>query len=263
MSNYSLLKLLENKRLENIYQTIIDEVSSIKVDPKFAPPLLLREFDAWSQSKSKLMFFGQETLGWEFYKDDKFKYYDWPFQDIRKFADILVCENGAQAYSRAYEIFDFSKHQPDNYRSPFWRMHRGLVSRLENNIERTVIWNNLFKMAYDGGTHLGSDILPADLLFSIEISKRLIHSELDHFTPKACVFFTGPNYDFALRKIFDDIEFQEVGEYPSRYFSKVKSRMLPENSFRTYHPAYLNRTKKFNGTLELLVEVIKSSGEPG
>lgn len=53
------------------------------------------------------------------------------------------------------------------------------------------------------------------------------------------MFFTGPYYDWILKSIFPGIEFEPVEG--QRFLAKIRHPKLPDQSYRTYHPAYLNR----------------------
>src|SRR5207249_684013 len=80
-------------------------------------PLLLSPGPAWSISEHRLLLIGQETLGWDFQSGG---YYEWPHPPLESLADFQSYDHAVPALVHGYAEFDFAKHQPANYRSPFW-----------------------------------------------------------------------------------------------------------------------------------------------
>ena len=59
---------------------------------------------------------------------------------------------------------------------------------------------------------------------------------------------------------FDDAEFIEFDDYPIREVAQIKSKYLPEHSYRTYHPGYGNRYSEwYHKVFESIVERINSN----
>jgi hypothetical protein len=88
---------------------------------------------------------------------------------------------------------------------------------------------------------------------SIATLDGLLVTEIEILKPKVCIFFTGPHFDWRIRKIFPDVEFTAIEGYSINQFSRLKHQELPVLSFRTYHPGYLRRSR----LEEKVVEFIK------
>ena len=110
----------------------------------FSPPLLLSASDTFANSAKKAVVFGQETFGWSWTKENVAEtggYPEFSFKNLNSLSDFLANDDSVAALCWAYEKFDFAKHQPNNFRSPFWRAFRELqrVSGCE------FIWTNCIK----------------------------------------------------------------------------------------------------------------------
>ena len=75
--------------------------------------------------------------------------------------------------------------------------------------------------------------------------------ETAELKPDIVIFFSGPNYDEYISRIFSDATFENISSRNSRQLARVKSWLLPHNSIRTYHPNYLWR----NGFYTYLDEI--------
>jgi hypothetical protein len=131
------------------------------------------------------------------------------------------------------------------------------VSKLIGSLEKqlgpagktmAVMWNNLIKIgkANDKGSPSAAILSWEDRWFDV------VSFEVEKLNPNLVIFFSGPNYDRFITRIFDDAEFQAINARPVRQLARVKSRQLPANSIRTYHPNYLWR----NGFYEYLAEIV-------
>ena len=70
----------------------------------------------------------------------------------------------------------------------------------------------------------------------------LLEAEVRILKPDVAVFFTGPEYDARLQTTFPDVRFVRRDDE----VTQLRSNLLPEKSFKTYHPTYLRRAKKWN-----------------
>ncbi|MDE7450415.1 MAG: hypothetical protein K2M72_09430 [Paramuribaculum sp.] len=190
-------------------------------------PLLLSTWDG--EQTPKAMFFGQETNGWG--NDEAGK-----------------SINGLMEH---YCNFNLG----DEYNTLFWKYFRLLSSKLGLQGNHPVLWNNINKIGKIKGKGR-----PNYQVTELENKHfNVLADELDTIKPIVCVFFTGPNYDDDIRaKLHDDVEFLPIDGYDVRWFARLKSKHLPENSFRIYHPGYGNRHSDwYKGVMDKIAEFSK------
>ncbi|ADN78370.1 hypothetical protein [Geobacter sulfurreducens] len=207
---------------------------------RLSPPLLLYPTTRWKEAAVRVLLVGQETLGWDFSDGSYFK---WPYSEISSFKDFLTVENSVDAMMHGYKVFEFSRYQPDNYRSPFWRAYRQIRRNFDpevDGLETAVLWTNLFRMSIDGGSVVNNGT--EEEIKSLQLATAgLLKSEIEILKPNVVLFFTGPNYNDTLYKEFEGIKLLNfMGHDPSRT-AWLEHRHLPNVSLRTYHPEYLNR----------------------
>ncbi|MDE2188025.1 MAG: hypothetical protein KGJ76_14990, partial [Betaproteobacteria bacterium] len=211
---------------------------------RLSAPLLLKIPDKWYASKKRVLVVGQETLGWEFKKnDDEYCYYAWPYDDISNFSQFKMIDNSIQALVEGYQKFEFAKYQPKNHRSPFWRAYRQIrtyTGEDSDGFNTSVLWTNLFRMSIDGGS-VYKNGNPQEIESMVTLSGSVLRNEIQILNPSAIIFFIGPNYDEYLQSMLPGSDLITVKNHDSRALAKIKAAELPQESFRTYHPAYLQR----------------------
>jgi hypothetical protein len=218
-------------------------------------PLLIHVYEEWASSKHRALIVGQETMGWGL--DGKYHRSacpNCPFELLETFKEWVEAREGVEALRHGYQVFEFAKNQPPNHRSPFWRGFRELMLRIEGNQSaRSMVWSNLFRVAWKDGSVLRA---PQSELQAIRSAQRnLLRDEVAILQPGAVVFLTGPRYDFELMAEFAGLEFQPVDGVAE--LARLIHPDLPSTSFRTYHPAYLNRSHRWH-VLEQTAGLISS-----
>ncbi|MHA6195825.1 hypothetical protein ACX3YG_15800 [Pseudomonas wadenswilerensis] len=209
--------------------------------------MTIRRRPLWSLKR--VLIVGQETLEWDFRPDD---YYHWPYPSILRLEDFLAQPDSVEAMMHGYRAFEFARHQPGNFNSPFWRAHRQVRDALGEAVlgfDTQVLYTNLFKTAVEG-TSIVKNGSREDADNIWRISAGLLTRELEILNPDAVIFFTGPDYDRYLELEFSGLVWAAVGEHGERRFAKLAHGALPAKSWRTYHPGYLNR-----GNWQLVNEV--------
>jgi hypothetical protein len=225
----------------------------LSLAPRLSSPLLVAVSDSWLASKFRILVVGQEVLRWAFREG---QYYDWPFNAIASFQEFKTNQHAVEALIYAYRVFDFSKHQPENARSPFWTAYRRLRASLEKDKDSSVLWTNLFRMSIDGGSVIKNG--SSEELLNLQIAQAgLLTDEIRILQPKVVVFFTGPNYDNALVQEFPGIEYRPFKSWMKREVALLSHSELPLCAFRTYHPGFLRRRRLW----PILDEVIESIRE--
>ena len=214
---------------------------SLEMSERLSPPLLLYVPKTWLTSKERILLVGQETLGWGFTSGH---YYEWRYPPIPDFSAFKAAPVSVTAMVHGYKMFEFARHQPENYRSPFWRAYRQcrtMLGEAKDGIETSVLWTNLFRMSLDGGRVLnGSETEVTQLL---DAGKELLRREILILRPTAVVFFTGPDYNSALYTTFPSMEVTDFNGHDSSRTAKVSHPDLPNRAWRTYHPNHLSFRK--------------------
>lgn len=186
-------------------------------------PLLISTWEG--EPTPKAMFFGQETNGW---------------------GDSESIEGLMENYRR----FDLG----GNYPSLFWKYLWAMSNKLGLRGDHPFLWNNINKIG-----NVASKGRPEEKVTELENKHfNVLAEELEAVKPEVCVFFTGPNYDGDIMAKLPDVEFIPVEGYESRWFAQLKSKHLPEHSFRIYHPGYGNRYYDwYQGVMDKIAELSK------
>lgn len=213
------LKDIYNSHQEDLAK-LYEELTQKGLYDSISFPLLLSDFS--DETHPKIMIFGQETNGW-----------DWLNVPERPNNEE---EGGVEYLTKLYEYFDLGEGK-QRYNTLFWQYFRQLREMFGITSRHEILWNNINKF----GKASGSGRPIADVTRLENKLFNVLREELDVIKPDVCIFLTGPNYDNDLVHKLPDAEFLEIGDYQKREFALVKSKYLPSNSFRTYHPGYGNR----------------------
>ncbi|MCX5722047.1 MAG: hypothetical protein NT179_08475 [Nitrospirae bacterium] len=228
---------MDNIQLKALYTEFFEEIAfDSEIAGKCSLPLLLHVGPTWKESKHRLLIVGQETRGWDFHQGD---YYDWPYPPIKHLSEFVNLANRIGVLMKGYRDFEFAKHQVPEHRSPFWRAFRHLGA----SPDVSVLWTNLFRVSFKGGSVI-QNTSPGELNHILSTQKGLLEKEVRLLQPTAVVFFTGPYYDCALRNEFADVSFHPVQGHEERQFAQLRANSLPTQSYRTYHPNYLARSRE-------------------
>lgn len=216
------LKEVYEKHAEGL-KTLYAELEKSNLYEGCSYPLLLSTWEG--EPMPKAMFFGQETNGW---------------------GDSETIDGLMAGYRR----FDLGK----NYPSLFWQYLWSMSNKLDLNGSHPFFWNNVNKFG-----KVDSKGRPKATVTELENRHfNVLAEELETVKPEVCVFFTGPNYDDDIRAKLPDVEFLPIDGYDIRWFARLKSKDLPENSFRTYHPGYGNREYDwYQGVMNKIAELSK------
>lgn len=190
-------------------------------------PLLIRVPEGYESNPRKLMVVGQQTFGW----------------------GSPEHSGTVEKLMEGYGEFDLAA----SYRpSPFWTASHELHKALNpDSPPRTFLWSNLVKVDQEGRR---PDPAVEDAVARLD----LLAMEIEVTQPDVVVFFTGPSYDLRLAATFAGIGFTEIA--PG--ITTLKHPILPARSFRTYHPAYLRRSGKWEILSELAALASQDDFDP-
>lgn len=201
------------KKLIEVYQKKLPEFEEIADKFKginLHGPFLTSPGESYKNSRIRLLIIGQETNGW---------------YNIHSKIEGLM---------DVYDDFNLGKKY---YSSPFWNITRKVERTLQ--IEAySCAWTNLNK--YDVNKKRPAGIHEKE----ISTFDDILISEIKILKPDICIFFTGPAFDYRLKRIYDGLIFQKEEHWKYNQLVTLKHEKLPMLAIRTYHPKYL-RMKKF------------------
>ncbi|MFC1999692.1 hypothetical protein ACFLXE_02905 [Chloroflexota bacterium] len=218
---------------------------------KLSYPLMMHVFPGYEKANPRLLVVGQETYGWGF--NGKADYLGSSIWDdsIEKLDEHGSVEQLVRELTGLYEGFKMAENY---YSVPFWRAIHELHRRLNPNCPKHgFLWTNLIKVSQ-------SKRRPSPKIERIVCdSFPVLLLEIKAICPDVVVFFTGPLYDSRLEKTFDGLSMDQVNRYAKRHFSRLIHKGLPENSFRTYHPGYFQRSGKLDDLHRIIDRIVKLS----
>jgi hypothetical protein len=187
-----------------------------------AGPLLLSPNAAYSKQKYPLLIIGQETKGWQYH-----------VQDIAKQMAVYEEFNVGETY----------------YASPFWNVTRK-VERALGSVPYSCSWTNVSKFDLDGGRSYGQyEQAISDL-------DDILTTEISILQPEVCIFFTGPDFDYRLNRIFTGLRYNAVSDWNKRALARLEHPLLPPHCFRTYHPRYLRLRRQETAFIETIAGLV-------
>jgi len=210
-----------NKRLREYYESALPEIPTNLISYKgVSGPLFLSVTDEYEQSRTKVLLIGQQTNEWGALTNS--------------LEEILEC----------YKKFEMGKHHPD---SSFWRAACQLNNDINpNGPERAFLWSNLVKVDQNGkrATRVVEELIG---------KANLLQEEIKILQPQVVIFLTGPDYDQRLEATFPGLKYSNL----SRWTRKLESNSLPSNSYRTYHPSWLLKSRNWD-ELKIIVNDIRT-----
>lgn len=214
-----------NEQLRLLYEARWDEISaSIPTASAMSQPFLIKLPATFDSCDIKLAVVGKETHGW---------WSLWQGSENRSSIGPL---------RDRYAGFFAGKH-----RSPFFRGAYRLQAILNpSSAHNSFAWLNVFPADQNRST-------PSPAVADRLRELNLLGDELAIVKPDAIVFFTGPHYDYTLRALFPDLTFHQL--FPGADALKAR-RLQGAVAVRTYHPNYLQQSKRF-GLLDAIAGWIK------
>lgn len=204
-----------------------------------SPPLLLQVSERWAKSERRLLIVGQETKGWAWTAEE---IPGWKYPSISTFADFLAVPTACEALIDGHRLFEFSLSQPANYNGYTWKAYRQLraaIGEPVDGFETGTLFSNLFRMDLGGEQAIGAS--PEQLAKMAEVSAKVLLAELAVLKPTDVIFFTGPNYERWLATMFGGVEVLPFKDYDPTRTARLHHPLLPDRTWRTYHPGFLNR----------------------
>lgn len=228
-----LLKTLYTSKFQQGTPCILQLLREMRrgENPPAYPLLLKVNEEIHYKADLKIMIMGQETDSWE-------RQQKRPFTPIDQSSKIVA--STVDDFMDTYQTFlnEWGKN------SPFWHYIKNINSSLNRLLPGKtieIIWNNIYKI---GNKEKGKN-RPTNIIRSFENEHfNVIEEEVNILKPDIIIFFTGPNYEKRVEKIFPiTSSIPLVSSINERELAKFQlSNGI--TAYRTYHPAYLKRTHK-------------------
>lgn len=174
--------------------------------------------------------------------------------------ECLRCNNEkTQEWVRKYQSLQMKKEYIDGFceeinSSPFWSFYRKIADKGYN-----VLWNNLDKFhPYDSARVTGEDAERFNAQYG-EDNKSVFQREIELIKPKVILLTVGPKRKYiqslcsalGISNISMMQKFKPTKSKPVSDLTEVIA--IPDTKVLwTYHPAYLNRIKKYSDILDEL-----------
>jgi hypothetical protein len=214
---------------------------------QLSAPLLIQPTQRWLDGEHRVLVVGQETR-------------EWGPNLVNTFAAFSSHADAVDQVLETYREFSFGATLP----SAFWSHFKDLRQAFDSGnagFESSVLWTNLYRVSVEVAT--GKDkynysaernSTPTQRTALRDLSRTVLLEEIRLLEPTMVVFFTGPNYDAALKDVFQGAVLSAVEPFTARQMSWVQHPALPTQSIRSYHPGYMNRAKPpfFDRLLEVL-----------
>lgn len=227
-------------------EALLDSVDMLPRDvaESLSAPFLMCERDEWASARHKIAIFGQETFGW-----------DYRWANGSKSSSLVngIGRTGRiEALVECAAAFDLGAEYQS---SPFWRAYQQIADDLEGGDRRKLLWGNVARCdtspnewtGYEGVASVWRTLSYTNLDAMCKWQSALLAAEIGRSSCEAAVFFTGPNYDYLIKRSLPDVRFEPVADdIPARELALVRSSALPELAFRLYHPNYLQRSGRWN-----------------
>lgn len=223
------LRALYSRHWQNFVEEMRGYYSSVS---GLSGPLLLHVFDEYYESPKKILFVGQLTNGWGI--------------------DHPTSYEPEVAVSKSQECYR-GFHLGESYRlTPFFRACRELQSRINPTAKQFgFMWSNLVKIDQAAKRPC------KDIEEAVCRSFPVLEQEISILKPDVVLFFVGPYYVKRLRETLSGIEIPENCVSTSVECGRLRHQSLPENSFLTYHPHYLMRSKRYERVMDKITESIQ------
>ena len=208
-----------NRRLREYYEGNVPVIQGNLIEySNVSGPLLISLTNDYENSGRKVLIVGQQTNGWG---------------NLYGSVEDLIS---------TYEEFSFGKKY---HNSPFWRGANLLYDNIcPDGPKRGFMWTNIVKADVDGKR-------PSRVIEEIVAHSQLFQEELCILQPEIVVFFTGPNYDERLEVTFPGFRKEPISDFSDR----IISHRLPDLSYRTYHPKWLQMTNNFDEILKIVKQI--------
>lgn len=215
--NQELLKLYNSKN------EVIKEIEELNKELKCRPLALLLPSvpQNYQKSKYQIMAIGQELNGG---------------YGIRSEPRITMLDN-----LRGQSFDDLSRRGFFSFPAELCHAVNEIGGKLNRKeIRSYFVWAEIRKFSYhkkiDSKSKAPRTQLNKEVQNLIDTKFNILEDEIRIINPDIVLFLTGHNYDNYIEKQLSGVDFKAVKGYKEKQFARVEHKVLPEKSFRIYHP---------------------------
>jgi hypothetical protein len=254
-----------NQELLDLYRELRSRAMLLpsSLAKKLGCPFLIFPRSKWYESIRRLLIVGQEPHDWRFPTKDLYDAH-WLHPELWCLKDFIDYKHSVRALTCAYLTSTYEIKSTDRP-SPFTRAFNDCMVRLNRDGGTgDVIGKNLIRCAYYVESRPGVwtrsllNATPEERRQILDWQRGCLSEEIAILNPTSVLFLTGPNYDEILRDEFPHARFEQVAGRDLGQFARIIDDNLPYASFRTYHPGYLARSRKWLWLTELDDEIIRA-----
>ncbi len=225
------------KNLNDLYIEKLDKkfLASIKDQEKLSAPLLIKAYQSYIDAPIKIMYVGKETNHWLTHHS---------IEPNKRGLIGAYDEKDNLNTDRLLDRYNKRMTQQHNWKkSALFNQYKNIKDQLVDNEvgSGSVVWNNLFKMAYDRGKGYSKSSLGHSIELQ-QLSKQIFLEELQILKPEIIIFVTGSSYDTVIKDYFTKYETLEIVIPKKLWKFKYKNILC----YRTAHPDSIRFTKKEN-----------------
>jgi hypothetical protein len=199
-----------------------------EIKQELSLPLFMYVYPEYDHTSKKTMVVGKETKKW-----------------------YSTLADNTQSTERIIEHYKEFELGVDYYNSPFWRFSKTLFNRLNpTNAPNGLLWTNLSKIDQNGAG------VSQEVREKNKAGYELLVSEIGITAPDVIVFLTSWAEDEYLKRTFGELSFEKVEDIDFNYLVRLRNDKLPFNTFRTYHPRFLNDSTRSKYTIDEMIEKI-------
>lgn len=214
-----LLKVYLNK-LE-----LFKQVSDKFPNDDLSGPFLMSPKKEFHLQPLPLLVIGQETNGWSYFVED-------PLRQMQ-----------------TYENYEVGKNYSN---TALWNTVRKIENVLGNK-PCSCEWSNLSRFDLYGGRSHGR------YQKAIAVLDNLLHDEVKIVRPQMCLFFTGPNLDIRIERVFKGLRLEPQSGWEPNQLCRLVHSSLPPLTFRSYHPRFLRLKSLESSFIDFIATVAAHS----
>ena len=250
-------RLQMESRLRSLYRDLLERVGKLPppLVEKLGCPFLPFPNEGWSECKQRLLLVGQEPFEWTFEKGEGGPPMSWPHDRLTTLREVL--DLGADRSVEALTSGYLASCAGPTARGPFNQAFDLFKRSLDREGAASMVSTNLVRCAFKGKRKSLLNASEEERRQVLDWQRGCLTGELKALNPTAVVFLTGPYYDEFLGDEFPSVEYERFGDHDKRQLARVRlGGLLPEASFRTYHPGFLRRSKTRWSWLEELAREV-------
>ena len=211
-------------------QQMVERTNQLSEADEVSAPLLIKIPALYESARIRVVMIGQETNGWGDSGPST------PGPSTLATMQKQPTEETALFLEDLYEKF-LNERKGKPSRRPFFQGINQLMGQLGNR--QSYVWTNLFPSDHGNKPPQGE-------MREWLLDFRVLAAQISILEPNVVIFLTGPNRDDVVQKLFKGATFTALRDKRRSQLAKISGAAgLPAASYRTYHPAYLRRSKQW------------------